>query len=217
MTVTGVLQSFNVCFYTWWTWYLSRSAFRVFRRRRRLADLERERWGRLTAAGSTEAAGTAETEARTEAGTAIPTNAPANALTGDLTQGQCRMIVAYIVADVSARWPPVGDDRRNIASAAAAPAIDGYIASVMADAGLGPGAGPAGAGPERRDRVPDETARGFTARLLETFRRPGQEPEDYRDQILAAAEHAERLPALVIPALLLRRGPNDRARLESPS
>lgn len=199
MTWSAVIYDVNVVLYGWWAWRLARGGLRARRERLRLGAMERERWARLAPAPSADA----------DLGTRIA-RAYLRGVT-ILERPECDAMTAYIVADVSARWPPSPDDLRHIADAIGEPESLGYLRSVV---------------PGLRDESPDDAAGEITddaatavaIRLLFTFCPPDQDRGDYLTSASFFTEKTRDLPVnKILPVLLLRRGMNDRAALEAAS
>jgi hypothetical protein len=108
-----------------------------------------------------------------------------------LTEQECKAVAAYIVVDICARWPPTEDDLRKVAAVAGESEIYGCLTDAAFE------------------------ARSVAARLVTAFHPPDCLPRAYIARILAATGRAEDtgadLASDLLPALLLRRGPNDRA------
>lgn len=189
MTWTGALNDFNVIVYSWWSWSVARGGLRLWRERRALRDMERERWARLAPASSR--AADLGTRIAREYLRGVPV----------MEREECDAVTAYIAADVSARWPPSPDDLRHIADAAGEPESLDYLRSLVP-----------GLAAEGTPAATDDVAQGVAIRLLFTFCPPGQDRGTYLARASVSSEEAGKLPAdLVLPAFLLRRGTNDRA------
>lgn len=199
MTWTGILNDVNVVVYGWWAWHLARGTLRDRRERLALGTMERDRWARLAPEFSLDAdLGTRIARAYLR-GTTI------------LEREECDAVTAYIVADVSGRWPPAPDDLRHVADAIGEPESLDYLRSVVP---VPRGEEAEGAGPG----ITDDTATAVTIRLLFTFCPPGRDRDDYLTSATFFTREAVGLPARdVLPVLLLRRGTNDRETLEVAS
>lgn len=229
MTWVAGLNDVNVVLWGWLSWHFGGNARRHRRERLKLKAMERERWSRLAAGGKPSPAGGPDADADADAD--LGTRIAREYLRGVtiLDRAESEAATAYIVADVSGRWPPSLDDLLHIAEAIGEPGSVDYLRSVVPAGCAEPPARTRSRWwrwrPGPRDRpaatpapVTDDTAMAVTIRLMFTFCPPELSRGEYLARASYFSEEVRDLSAdRILPALLLRRGPNSRVTAESVS